>query len=171
MFGLSVTAITQSRIWQPLPTAPYFAAACEGAVAATSPDPWQRGGNDDKPDQHFEGVQGGLLDGRVALARPEQLPLGLPGERPRSFGAAAGVLRTGSSVTKPRKTPVGVSFSIGSGLSNGSRRSATMPRARHSWCMLLESTMSIYPPVPDTLREAWRLCPASTASSCRWAMD
>ncbi len=29
------------------------------------------------------------------MARPERLPLGLPGERPRGFGAAAGVERSG----------------------------------------------------------------------------
>ena len=38
----------------------------------------------------------------LRLAGPEKLPLGLPGDLPRGFGACAGVPSSGMSVTKPR---------------------------------------------------------------------
>lgn len=66
------------------------------------------------------------------MARPERLPFALPGECPRGFGAWAGVPRAGKNVTKLLKTLVGVSFSIGSGFSQGSLRSPTMLLARRS---------------------------------------
>ncbi len=56
-----------------------------------------------------------------------------PGERPRGFGASAGVPRVGRSVQKLLKTLVGVSFRGGNCLSQGSLRSATTPLARRSW--------------------------------------
>jgi hypothetical protein len=67
------------------------------------------------------------------LVRPERLPLGLPGDRPRGFGAAAGVPSRGMSVTKLRSTRYGVSFPTVNGFSHGSLRSATASRARSSY--------------------------------------
>ena len=73
------------------------------------------------------------------LARPERLLLGLPGDRPRGFGEAAGVPSRGMSVTKLRSTRYGVSFPTVNGFSHGSLRSATASRARSS-CALAART-------------------------------
>lgn len=66
------------------------------------------------------------------FAGPERLPLGRPGERPRGFGAAAGVPNTGRSEAKFLRTLVGVSDPEGNGRSHGNLRSATMRLASKS---------------------------------------
>ncbi len=81
--------------------------------------------------QLYAGYAAFLTAGK-RLARPESLPLGLTGDRPRGFGALAGVPSRGRSVTKLRRTRYGVSFSTASGFSHGSRRSTTIPRAGSS---------------------------------------
>lgn len=58
----------------------------------------------------------------------------MPGERPRGFGALAGVPSRGKSVTKLRRTLAAVSFSGESGHSQGSLYSATTPRPDELAC-------------------------------------